>query len=135
VQLQQVILNLLLNASDAMAGVEDRVRQLIVVTSAEEGDRVRLSVKDAGVGVAARALPRLFEPFHTTKGNGMGIGLFVSRSIIESHHGCLQVTANDGPGVTFSFSVPRGRRNVLAEMTALRSLDAMRARQLVATPS
>jgi C4-dicarboxylate-specific signal transduction histidine kinase len=110
VQLQQVILNLLLNAADAMACVEDRARVLVVETAQEEGERVRLSVRDSGVGVDAPALARLFEPFHTTKVDGMGIGLFVSRSIIESHRGSFRVTPNKGPGVTFSFSLPRARR-------------------------
>jgi signal transduction histidine kinase len=113
VQLQQVILNLILNAVDSMARVEDRARVLVVATVCEEGDRVCLSVRDCGVGVDAQVLARLFEPFHTTKPAGMGIGLFVSRSIIESHRGSLRVTANEGPGVTFSFSVPRARRSVL----------------------
>jgi signal transduction histidine kinase len=114
VQLQQVILNLLLNAADAMARVADGARVLVLTTAPEEGDRVRLSVRDSGVGVDAQVLARLFEPFYTTKGEGMGIGLFVSRSIIESHRGSFRVTANEGPGVTFSFSVPRARRRFLA---------------------
>jgi signal transduction histidine kinase len=111
VQLQQVILNLLLNASHAMRGVEVGSRLLLIKTERDPGNRVRLSVKDTGVGMEAQVMARLFEPFHTTKGEGMGIGLFVSRSIIESHQGCLQVTTNDGPGVTFSFSVPPARRH------------------------
>lgn len=112
VQLQQVILNLLLNAVDSMARVEGRARVLVVATVCEEGDRVCLSVRDCGVGVDAQVLAKLFEPFYTTKADGMGIGLFVSRSIIESHRGSLRVAANEGPGVTFSFSVPRARRNL-----------------------
>jgi hypothetical protein len=67
---------------------------------------VRLSVKDAGIGLEAQVAARLFEPFNTTKERGMGIGLFVSRTIIERHCGCLQVSPNDGPGMTFSFSIP-----------------------------
>jgi C4-dicarboxylate-specific signal transduction histidine kinase len=106
VQLQQVVLNLLRNASDAMSGVDDRPRQLLIRTERDEGDHVRLTVKDAGVGFAPQAADRLFESFYTTKNNGMGIGLSVSRSIIESHHGRLWATANNGPGVTFSFSIP-----------------------------
>jgi PAS domain S-box-containing protein len=107
VQLQQVILNLLLNASDAMGGVEDRPRELVIRTGQDEGDCVRLSVQDAGVGFDPQAAGRLFEAFYTTKSGGMGIGLSVSRSIIESHHGRLWATPNDGPGATFSFSIPR----------------------------
>ncbi len=107
VQLQQVILNLLLNASDAMSGIEDRPRQLVIRTERDEGDCVRLTVQDAGVGFDPQAANRLFEAFYTTKNEGMGIGLSVSRSIIESHHGRLLATLNDGPGAAFSFSIPR----------------------------
>jgi PAS domain S-box-containing protein len=106
VQLQQVMLNLLLNAADAMSGVDDRPRQLIVTTELDEGNHVRLNVQDAGVGFGPQGPNKLFEPFYTTKKGGMGIGLSVSRSIIESHHGRLWATPNDGPGATFSFSVP-----------------------------
>ncbi|MFZ0286235.1 MAG: PAS domain S-box protein [Terriglobales bacterium] len=106
VQLQQVILNLLRNASDAMSGVDDRPRQLLIRTERDEDDRVRLIVKDAGVGFAPQAADRLFESFYTTKNDGMGIGLSISRSIIETHHGRLWATPNNGPGVTFSFSIP-----------------------------
>ncbi len=106
VQLQQVILNLLRNASDAMSGVNDRPRQLLIRTERDEDDHVRLTVKDAGIGFAPQAADRLFESFYTTKNNGMGIGLSVSRSIIESHHGRLWATPNNGPGAAFSFSIP-----------------------------
>ncbi len=106
VQLQQVILNLLRNASDAMSTVDDRPRELLIRTERDQGDRVRLSVKDAGVGFEAQTADRLFEAFYTTKDHGMGIGLSVSRSIIEAHHGRLWATPNDGAGATFSFSVP-----------------------------
>jgi PAS domain S-box-containing protein len=107
VQLQQVILNLLANASDAMSTVDDRPRKLLIKTKPDEGDCVRLTVKDAGVGFDPQTAARLFDAFYTTKDDGMGIGLSVSRSIIESHHGRLWATPNDGPGATFSFSVPR----------------------------
>lgn len=107
VQLQQVILNLIRNASDAMSEVDDRPRQLLIRTARDEDDRVRLTVQDAGVGFDARAADRLFESFYTTKNDGMGIGLSVSRSIIESHHGRLWATLNNGPGAAFSFSIPR----------------------------
>jgi PAS domain S-box-containing protein len=107
VQLQQVTFNLLRNASDAMVGVEDRPRQLMVRTQREDG-RVRLSVQDAGCGVNPQDFERLFEAFYTTKSEGMGIGLSVSRSIIERHQGRLWAEPNDGPGTTFSFSIPCG---------------------------
>ena len=106
VQLQQVILNLLRNASDAMSGVDGRPRQLLIRTEEDEDGQVRLTVKDAGVGFAYQAADRLFQSFYTTKNDGMGIGLSVSRSIIESHHGRLWAMPNNGPGVTFSFSIP-----------------------------
>jgi signal transduction histidine kinase len=108
VQLQQVILNLLQNASDAMSGVDDRPRQLLIRTEAEETDHVRLTVQDSGVGFDPQVAERLFKAFYTTKDDGMGIGLSVSRSIIETHHGRLWARLNDGPGATFSFSIPRG---------------------------
>ena len=107
VQLQQVILNLLRNGSDAMSTVEDRPRRLLIRTERDEGGRVRLTVQDAGVGFDPQAADRLFDAFYTTKCDGMGIGLAVSRSIIERHHGRLWGTLNDGPGATFSFSIPR----------------------------
>jgi signal transduction histidine kinase len=106
VQLQQVILNLVRNALDAMTTVDDRPRHLLIKTEPDESDQVRLSVQDAGVGFDPQSMKRLFEAFYTTKNEGMGIGLSVSRSIIESHHGRLWATPNDGPGVTFSFSLP-----------------------------
>jgi PAS domain S-box-containing protein len=106
VQLQQVILNLFRNASDAMVDVHDRPRQLLVKTEREDGDRIRLSVRDSGVGLPPQSLTSLFDAFYTTKSGGMGIGLFVSRSIVESHQGRLWAEPNDGPGATFSFSIP-----------------------------
>src|SRR5271156_4140310 len=108
VQLQQVILNLIRNASDAMSAVDDRPRQLLIRTEGDKDDHVRLTVKDAGVGFAPQVADRLFESFYTTKNDGMGIGLSVSRSIIENHHGRLWATLNNGPGATFSFFIPRG---------------------------
>jgi signal transduction histidine kinase len=113
VQLQQVILNLVLNASEAMSSVEDRTRLLVIRTERDKEDRVRLSVRDTGVGFEPQAADRLFDAFYTTKSGGMGIGLSVSRSIIESHKGRLWALPNDGPGATFSFSIPSGHRNVM----------------------
>jgi len=106
VQLQQVILNLLRNASDAMRGVDDRPKKLVIRTERCEGDRVRLMVQDTGVGITQQEMERLFDAFYTTKSDGMGMGLSVSRSIIENHSGRLWATRNDGPGATFSFSIP-----------------------------
>jgi PAS domain S-box-containing protein len=112
VQLQQVILNLLRNASDAMVGVHDRPRQLLIRTERERGDRVRVTVRDAGKGFDHQSMDKLFDAFYTTKSNGMGIGLSVSRSIVERHHGRLWAEPNDGPGATFSFSIPSGPGSV-----------------------
>jgi PAS domain S-box-containing protein len=106
VQIQQVIMNLLRNAADAMSGLHDRPRQLLIRTEQDEDNHVRLSVQDTGVGFGPDGTERLFEAFYTTKSDGMGIGLSVSRSIIESHRGRLWGQTNDGPGVTFSFSIP-----------------------------
>jgi len=106
VQLQQVILNLLRNASDAMACIDERPRDLLICTLPEGEGRARLSVQDTGIGVRPQDLQKLFEAFYTTKNGGMGIGLSVSRSIIDRHHGRLWAEANDGPGATFSFSIP-----------------------------
>jgi PAS domain S-box-containing protein len=106
VQLQQVVLNLLRNAADAMSDVHDRPRNVLVRTERERAGVARLSVTDAGVGLDPQAAEKLFEMFYTTKSDGMGIGLSVSRSIIESHHGRLWAAPNDGPGATFSFSIP-----------------------------
>ena len=106
VQLQQVIMNLLRNASDAMVDVDDRPRQLLVRTERESSEFVRVTVRDAGVGIDGQRMDKVFDPFYTTKSGGMGIGLSVSRSIIERHHGRLWAEPNEGPGATFSFSIP-----------------------------
>jgi len=126
VQLQQVILNLLLNASDAMSGVDDRPRQMVIKTERDEQDRVRLSVRDTGVGIEPQGMDRLFDAFYTTKSSGMGIGLSVSRSIIESHKGRLWATPKDGPGATFSFSIPCEPQDATSGVTGVRSLGAIR---------
>ncbi len=106
IQLQQVILNLLRNACDAMAGIHDRPRRLLIRTERREDGHVHLSVRDSGVGLTAQDVEKLFDSFYTTKSGGMGIGLSVSRSIIEHHRGRLWAEANDGPGATFSFAIP-----------------------------
>lgn len=106
IQLQQVMLNLLRNAAEAMADVDDRPRNLVVRTELQDEECVRVSVRDAGVGLDGQAAARLFQAFYTTKSDGMGIGLSVSRSIIERHHGRLWAEPNEGPGATFSFSIP-----------------------------
>jgi signal transduction histidine kinase len=89
-----------------MADVHDRPRHVLVRTEREDGDGVRVSVRDAGAGVDPQGMDKLLDAFYSTKADGMGIGLSISRSIIESHHGRLWVEPNDGPGATFSFSIP-----------------------------
>jgi C4-dicarboxylate-specific signal transduction histidine kinase len=107
-QLQQVMLNLVRNASDAMKTIEGTPRHLLVRTDLPGNGCVRLGVRDSGEGFRANFPDRIFEPFYTTKADGLGIGLSVSRSIIEHHDGQLWATANEGPGATFWFSIPAG---------------------------
>ena len=97
IQLQQVILNLVRNASDAMVEVHKRPRLLLIKTEREDVNRVRLTVRDSGMGLPPQSLDSLFDAFYTTKSGGMGIGLFVSRSIVERHQGRLWAEPNDGP--------------------------------------
>lgn len=133
VQLQQIILNLLRNASDAMVDIEDRPRELLIKTEPDGDDHVRLTVKDVGVGFVPQDIDKFFEAFHTTKKEGMGIGLSVSRSIIERHNGRLWARLNDGPGATFSFSVPCGPENAggAGDPGAIRKPAAMDAHPVV----
>jgi PAS domain S-box-containing protein len=107
VQLQQVILNLVRNAVDAMKETQNRPRLLLVGADIDEEGRARIYVNDTGVGFDQQGTDRLFDAFYTTKGDGMGIGLSVSRSIIESHGGILQAVPNDAHGATFFFAIPQ----------------------------
>jgi PAS domain S-box-containing protein len=129
VQLQQVILNLLRNACDAMSSIDDRARQLVIRTEQGDGDCASVAVQDAGIGIDPGDVDRLFDAFYTTKSSGMGMGLSVSRSIIESHHGRLWATANDGPGTTFTFSIPRASEGA----PGASSLGAIQASALMDT--
>jgi C4-dicarboxylate-specific signal transduction histidine kinase len=106
VQLQQVIMNLVLNASQAMQTVDDRPRMLTISTASDDEGNVVLAVRDCGAGAGVEDLENLFAPFYTTKPDGMGVGLSVSRFIIDVHGGRLRAVANDGPGLTFSFAIP-----------------------------
>lgn len=105
-QLQQVVLNLLLNASEAMECSDGHPKHLTVKTEQDSEGGVRLSVRDEGIGLPQDSA-RLFQAFHSTKSGGMGIGLSISRSIIESHRGRIWAGPNDGPGATFSFCIPQ----------------------------
>lgn len=104
VQLQQVLLNLILNAADALAGVVDRPKELAIVTRPQSAG-VRVEVKDNGVGIEPEKRESIFQPFYTTKTKGMGLGLSISRSIIRNHGGQLIAQPNHGPGTTFYFTL------------------------------
>jgi PAS domain S-box-containing protein len=107
VQLQQVMLNLIMNAIEAMTGVEDRPRELIITTQNIDADQVQVSVEDSGPGLDPNEADKIFEPFFTTKPSGMGMGLSICRSIVQNHGGRLWATNNGGPGTTFHFSLSR----------------------------
>ena len=105
VQLQQVMLNLMLNGIEAMSTVEDRERALLIRTQPGEGSQVCVTVRDSGIGFDLQSAERIFDSFHTTKAGGLGLGLSISRSIVESHDGRLWAKLNDGPGATFQFTL------------------------------
>jgi C4-dicarboxylate-specific signal transduction histidine kinase len=110
VQLQQVILNLMLNAIDAMTEV-DRARVLTIRSLLDDAKGIVLEVSDCGKGFEPGSEDRIFDAFFSTKAAGLGMGLSVSRSIVEAHGGTLRATANVGPGVTFYLSLPVGRHD------------------------
>ena len=107
VQLQQVALNLVMNAIEAMSSVEDRPRELIVRTQYDEAGQVQVTVQDSGIGLDPQSMERIFDAFYTTKRGGMGMGLSISRSIIQNHGGKLWAVANDGPGTSVQFTIPK----------------------------
>jgi PAS domain S-box-containing protein len=107
IQLQQVILNLIINGMEAMQPVTDRLRELVIRTSEDEARQVLVTVSDCGMGLAAEHADRVFDAFFTTKSAGMGMGLSICRSIVEAHGGRLSASANQGPGATFQFILPR----------------------------
>jgi signal transduction histidine kinase len=109
VEIQQVLLNLVINAIDAMSGLEDARRILSIRGQSDELNDVPavcITVHDLGIGVAVENLDRLFDSFYTTKPEGMGLGLPISRSIVEAHGGRLWATPNAGPGMTFACALP-----------------------------
>lgn len=110
VQLAQVVSNLVRNAVEAMCQTECRPRELIISTLSHKWQEARLGVRDVGVGISEVDAPRLFESFYTTKPDGLGLGLCISRSIVERHGGRIWATPNDGPGTTFWLSIPCLRR-------------------------
>jgi signal transduction histidine kinase len=107
VQLQQVLLNLIINAMDAMSSVEDRERQLVITTHNIDSDQVKVTVEDSGTGLDPNTMTRIFEPFYTTKSGGMGMGLSICRSIVQHHGGRLWAAVNEGPGTSFHFTLPK----------------------------
>ncbi len=109
VQLQQVILNLVMNGIEAMSAVTDRPRNLLVHSDQYESDKVSIAVEDSGIGLNPESLDHLFAAFFTTKPKGMGMGLAISRSIVENHGGRLWAAPNDGPGATFQFTLLQHR--------------------------
>jgi signal transduction histidine kinase len=108
IQLQQVILNLIINAIEAMSGVDERPRELLVGSGKDESQAVVINVRDSGPGLDPKHRNHLFDAFYTTKPQGMGMGLAISRSIIEAHGGRLWATANEGRGAVFQFTLPKG---------------------------
>jgi signal transduction histidine kinase len=115
VQLQQVVLNLVMNGIDAMKVVTGR-RQLLIKSQRHESRELLVAVQDSGIGIDEQNMGRLFEPFHTTKPEGMGMGLRISRSIIEEHGGRLWATPNAGPGTTVQFTLPISDRAAASRM-------------------
>ena len=105
IQLQQVILNLVMNGIEAMNTVTDRPGEMIIRSAAHESDKVLVAVQDSGVGIDSQNLDKIFDSFYTTKSQGMGMGLAISRSIVENHGGRLWAVPNDGPGATFQFTL------------------------------
>jgi signal transduction histidine kinase len=97
-------MNLILNGIEAMSTVEERERDLVIRTQRGVGDEVRVAVQDSGIGYDPQNAERMFDAFHTTKPGGLGMGLSISRSIVESHGGRLWAVPNDGPGATFQFT-------------------------------
>lgn len=106
IQLQQVMMNLVRNAADAMRGVAEGTRALAIRTRLADDGNVQLTVEDSGVGLDVKQVDKLFDAFYTTKSGGMGVGLSVSRSILERYQGRLWAEAKDGPGASFSFAIP-----------------------------
>jgi C4-dicarboxylate-specific signal transduction histidine kinase len=105
VQLQQVVMNLILNGVEAMRPVAERERNLLIRTERREGDEVQVTLQDSGTGIDPRTREEIFDAFYTTKPGGLGMGLAISRSIVENHGGRLWAAPNEGPGSTFCFTL------------------------------
>jgi len=113
IQVQQVLLNVLINAIEALSGVGDGPREVVVQSDPDAAQGVRVTVRDSGPGLDPQHLDRLFEAFYTTKPHGLGLGLAISRRIIEAHGGRLWATANVPHGAVVQFTVPRGSEGVV----------------------
>jgi signal transduction histidine kinase len=110
VQLQQVMLNLIINAVEAIGGASEGPRELLISSGKAGTDDVHVAVRDSGPGVPATGLERLFEPFFTTKPGGLGLGLSICRSIIQTHGGQFWATPNSPRGAIFQFTLPAQRQ-------------------------
>jgi C4-dicarboxylate-specific signal transduction histidine kinase len=108
VQLQQVILNLIMNAVEAMSGVSEGMRELLIDAVQDMSSRVLVSIRDSGPGLNVETLDHVFDPFYTTKSGGMGMGLSICRSIVEAHGGQIWASQTAGPGATFQVALPAG---------------------------
>jgi signal transduction histidine kinase len=106
VQLQQVLLNLIINAIEAMRGAAEGSRELLITTARDGSGSIVVSLRDTGPGLDPTKVDRLFEPLYTTKPEGMGMGLAICRSIVEAHGGRLWATANEPRGAIFQFTLP-----------------------------
>ena len=106
VQLQQVVLNLMMNGMDAMAGTASRTKELLISSGTENSTQIVVRVEDGGVGFSPAITEKIFEPFFTTKPQGIGMGLSISRSIVESHQGRLWATPRPSGGAIFQFTIP-----------------------------
>jgi PAS domain S-box-containing protein len=122
IQLQQVTLNLMINAIEAMSAVGEGARELIISSGNDDSGDVLISVRDSGPGFAAENIERLFEPFYTTKTDGTGMGLWICRSIVQAHGGRLWATAIAPRGAVFRFTVP-GQRRLPSSADAVRTVD------------
>jgi len=106
VQLQQVLLNLILNAVEAMSGVSEASRELLIVTGIDASGGLVVAVRDSGLELSPESFGRMFDAFYTTKSGGLGMGLSICRSIVEAHCGRIWATPNTGPGITVQFTLP-----------------------------
>jgi C4-dicarboxylate-specific signal transduction histidine kinase len=111
IQLQQVIVNLIMNGIEAMSAITERPRRMLIGSEVQSGNQLRVSVQDSGGGVSPELMSRLFEPFFTTRSKGIGMGLPISRSIIEAHGGKLWAESSGSTGSTFQFTLPVGNSN------------------------